>query len=155
MSARPDVGLSRPASSLIVVVFPAPLGPRNAKNGPWGILRLRSSTATRLPYLFVRCSVRIIATPIVVHGGPGGPTHPVCRRQRSSFPTPATWPPGALPLNRPPTFLPRAGHQSSNKPGRRVGDCPQSRYGRYRWSSPDRLRLRTNRGVGPRRETRS
>src|SRR5690606_18154425 len=33
----------------MVVVLPAALGPRNAKNSPWGMSRFRLSTARRLP----------------------------------------------------------------------------------------------------------
>ena len=62
----------------------------DAKNWPCVIFRLRSLTATKPPYFFVRCSVRIIATPIVVLDGLAGSTHRPCRMRGFAFPTPAT-----------------------------------------------------------------
>src|SRR5690242_9157883 len=46
----PEVGKSRPHISLMVVVLPAPLGPRKANNSPAGMCRHRSRTAGLLPY---------------------------------------------------------------------------------------------------------
>src|SRR5688572_30434923 len=45
----PAVGLIRPATIFMVVVFPAALGPSTAKNSPRCTVRLTSSTATRSP----------------------------------------------------------------------------------------------------------
>jgi hypothetical protein len=47
----------------MVVVLPAPFGPTNPAMTPVGTSRLTPSTAARVPYLFVRCSVRI-ASPV-------------------------------------------------------------------------------------------
>src|SRR5271168_1647633 len=62
---RPDVGASRPVSILMVVDFPAPLGPRNPKNWPGATRRFTSCTATRSPKRRVRCSVEIAGAAIV------------------------------------------------------------------------------------------
>src|SRR5262245_53919576 len=45
----PDVGVSRPATILRVVVLPQPDGPSSAKNEPRGTSRSRSSTAVNAP----------------------------------------------------------------------------------------------------------
>jgi hypothetical protein len=37
----------------MVVVFPAPFGPRKPKSSPGGTLRVMSSTAVKLPNFFV------------------------------------------------------------------------------------------------------
>src|SRR6478735_12460555 len=50
----PEVGVSRPATILSVVVLPHPEGPRRAKNEPVGTSRSRSSTALKAPKSFVR-----------------------------------------------------------------------------------------------------
>jgi hypothetical protein len=39
---------------LIVVVFPAPFGPRNPQHSPFDTLKSMLSTARRSPYFFVR-----------------------------------------------------------------------------------------------------
>src|ERR1035441_3020133 len=44
--ADPLVALTKPSSTFMVVVFPAPLGPRNPKTSPARMLRFRSLTAT-------------------------------------------------------------------------------------------------------------
>ena len=46
---------------MIVVVLPAPLGPRNAKNSPGLMSRVRSSTAVNSPNVRVTLSSRISA----------------------------------------------------------------------------------------------
>ena len=46
MYASPDVALRNPMSMLIVVVFPAPLGPSSPKTSPLSTARLRFRTAT-------------------------------------------------------------------------------------------------------------
>src|SRR5271170_1316123 len=56
---RPEEGASRPVSILMVVDFPAPLGPRNLKNWPGATRRLTSCTAIKSPKRRVRCSVAI------------------------------------------------------------------------------------------------
>src|SRR5437773_7195523 len=63
MTTRPDVGLSSPAMIRIVVVLPAPFGPRNPWISPGATSRLTPSTAVKAPYLFTRFSTRIIALP--------------------------------------------------------------------------------------------
>src|SRR5271169_242151 len=55
----PELAASRPVSILMVVDFPAPLGPRNPKNWPGATRRFTSWTATRSPKRRVRCSVEI------------------------------------------------------------------------------------------------
>src|SRR5262249_51835720 len=62
MRMVPAVGNSRPHIILMVVVLPAPLGPRKANNSPCAICRLRSSTATLMPYALEACSSSIIPT---------------------------------------------------------------------------------------------
>ena len=47
----PDVGCSRPASTLSVVVFPAPFGPRKPTRSPSAIWNDSSSTALTSSYL--------------------------------------------------------------------------------------------------------
>src|SRR5204863_955233 len=59
--ASPQVGWSRVARILIVVVFPAPLGPMNPKQSPSLISRLRFDKATSVPYRLVRLTVLITA----------------------------------------------------------------------------------------------
>ncbi len=56
----PDVGRRMPQSILIVVVLPAPFGPKNPNISPFLILRFRLETATRSPNLFVRLKVSIM-----------------------------------------------------------------------------------------------
>ena len=50
----PLVGSSRPAIILSVVVLPQPEGPNKAKNEPFGIVRVKSSTAVKSPNSFVK-----------------------------------------------------------------------------------------------------
>ena len=45
----PDVGASRPKITRIVVVFPAPLGPKNPVTCPGRTVKLRASTAVTGP----------------------------------------------------------------------------------------------------------
>src|SRR6266481_7435703 len=54
---RPDVGASSPVSILMVVDFPAPLGPRNPKNCPAVTHRSILSTAVSAPKRRVSFSV--------------------------------------------------------------------------------------------------
>src|SRR3990172_4958461 len=56
----PALGRNRPTNSLIVVVFPAPLGPKKANSSPGGIVRLNPATATFRPYFRVTLSNRIM-----------------------------------------------------------------------------------------------
>src|SRR5262245_40779716 len=49
----PAVGNSRPQINLMVVVLPAPFGPKKAKSSPGSIRKLRLSTATLVPNLLV------------------------------------------------------------------------------------------------------
>ena len=49
MTMRPALGSSRPATIRSVVVLPQPEGPSRAKNDPDGIVKVRSSTALKLP----------------------------------------------------------------------------------------------------------
>ena len=45
----PEVAVASPISILMVVVLPAPLGPRNPKKQPRGTVRFRPSTAAFPP----------------------------------------------------------------------------------------------------------
>ena len=45
----PEVVGARPINILIVVVLPAPFGPRKPKKLPWATERLRPSTAALFP----------------------------------------------------------------------------------------------------------
>jgi hypothetical protein len=51
---RPEVGLRRPAIIRIVVVLPAPLGPRKPWISPGLTSRLTPSTAVKVPYFLTR-----------------------------------------------------------------------------------------------------
>src|SRR5207245_6769132 len=55
--ASPSVMSVKPVSSLIIVVLPAPCGPRSPKTVPSATFRLTWSTALSFPYTFVRFSV--------------------------------------------------------------------------------------------------
>src|SRR5689334_2973808 len=57
MVAVPSLGATRQASIRIVLVLPAPLGPRMPKTSPRAILRLRSRTAQESPYFRPRPEV--------------------------------------------------------------------------------------------------
>src|SRR5262245_49394728 len=59
ISTRPAVGLSRPAIIRIVVVLPAPLGPRNPWISPSATSRLTPFTATKSPYFLTSSWTRI------------------------------------------------------------------------------------------------
>src|SRR5262245_21866980 len=59
--AWPLEGLRSVARTLIVVVFPAPLGPMKPKQSPSLIVRFSEASATSSPYRFVRLIVSIIA----------------------------------------------------------------------------------------------
>src|SRR4051812_5375009 len=58
MVAVPDVGWSSPTIIRIVVVLPAPLGPRNPVTTPGSIEQVRSSTARLLPKPLPKTLVR-------------------------------------------------------------------------------------------------
>src|SRR5512142_592700 len=71
--ARPEVGASRPVSILMVVLLPAPLGPRKPKNAPEGTESVRSATAGFPSKTRVRPSVSIASIhPPVTRGGASG-----------------------------------------------------------------------------------
>src|SRR3954463_12493712 len=55
---RPSVGLSRPPTMRSVVVLPQPEGPSRAKKEPAGTVRVRSSTAVKLPNRLVTPEIR-------------------------------------------------------------------------------------------------
>ena len=46
MLAVPDVGVTKPANMRMVVVLPAPFGPRKPSTSPGATWKLTSSTAT-------------------------------------------------------------------------------------------------------------
>src|SRR5438270_11373547 len=79
----PEVGASRPQTILIVVVLPAPLGPRKANSSPPRTSRSRSSTARLLPKTLVTPRNSII--------GPSGPH----RQSKRNVPGNATGQPAA------------------------------------------------------------
>jgi hypothetical protein len=62
MVAVPAVGRSSPRISRIVVVLPAPLGPRNPVTIPGSIEQVRSSTARVRPNTLVRPASSIIGS---------------------------------------------------------------------------------------------
>src|SRR2546428_12585473 len=64
MVTSPAVGRSRPVSILMVVLLPAPLGPRKPKKRPRGTSKETSSTATFLRKALVRWRTTM--------AGPGG-----------------------------------------------------------------------------------
>src|SRR5437879_1896575 len=64
--ASPSVMSARPVSNLIIVVLPAPFGPRRPKTVPEATFRVTWSTAVSFPYTFVRFSVTI-ALSVMVH----------------------------------------------------------------------------------------
>ena len=55
MVTSPDVGLVSPVRHLKQFVFPAPDTPRRAKHSPYSRPKVILSTATILPYSFLRC----------------------------------------------------------------------------------------------------
>src|SRR5574338_933568 len=59
-TTRPDVGFRRPAMIRIVVVFPAPFGPRKPWICPGSTSRLTSSTAVKAPYFLTRLWMAIM-----------------------------------------------------------------------------------------------
>src|SRR5579884_3911394 len=59
--ARPEVGGMKPARIRMVVVLPAPFGPRNPRISPRLTRNEIWSTAVRLPYTFVRFCTSITA----------------------------------------------------------------------------------------------
>src|SRR5215212_9178208 len=56
----PEVGSDRPARTRMVVVLPAPFGPRKPKISPLATERLRSFTAVKSPYFLVRLWILIM-----------------------------------------------------------------------------------------------
>src|ERR1700683_4038458 len=69
--ALPEVGVSNPQSTRIVVDFPAPLGPRKPKISPLDTSRETWSTATNEPKVLTRS---VIWTAVM--GAPGRMTEP-------------------------------------------------------------------------------
>src|SRR3954469_24368780 len=59
---RPDVGFSSPAIMRIVVVLPAPFGPRKPWISPGSTDRLTPSTAVNGPYFLTSVSTAIMAS---------------------------------------------------------------------------------------------
>src|SRR5690606_34951392 len=72
MRASPQVGLSRVARILMVVVLPAPLGPMKPKQSPCWIVRLRLLSAVSSPYFLVRLIVSIIGMSRILQFMPVG-----------------------------------------------------------------------------------
>jgi hypothetical protein len=67
MVALPEVGLVKVQSMFIVVVLPAPLGPRKPKISPGETLKLMLSTAARSLYFLTRFSTWIILSVIFLY----------------------------------------------------------------------------------------
>src|SRR5579863_9660515 len=63
----PLVGFRSVVSILIVVVLPAPLGPRNAKISPSSTSKETSLTAVKVPNSFTRFRTRIIEVDLPTH----------------------------------------------------------------------------------------
>ncbi len=66
----PLVGFSSVVSTLMVVVLPAPFGPRNAKISPFFTSNDTSFTAAKSPNFFTRFSTRIMLLsmdPLLLH----------------------------------------------------------------------------------------
>src|SRR5229473_1933184 len=57
--AAPALSGKRPVSSLMTVVLPLPLGPRNPKISPFSTRKLTSLTAVNLPKRRTRCSAEM------------------------------------------------------------------------------------------------
>jgi len=66
MRIEPELVLARPTTALIVVVLPAPLGPRKPKNSPAPTRSEMPSTAVKVPYRLTRFSISM--------AGPGNAT---------------------------------------------------------------------------------
>ena len=64
---RPSLGGRYPVTIRIVVVLPAPLGPRKPRTSPSCTSNDRLSTATKRPYFFERCERRITTRCIGVY----------------------------------------------------------------------------------------
>src|SRR5690348_14549564 len=58
-STSPESGRVRPSRISIVVVFPAPLGPKSPKHSPRWMVRSSPATATTSSYFLTRLAVRI------------------------------------------------------------------------------------------------
>src|SRR5271155_5226766 len=68
----PAVGRMSPNSSLMVVVLPAPFGPRNPNMAPSSMAKLTLLTAMSFsPKIFVRLSISMIFWAIEKHPQPG------------------------------------------------------------------------------------
>jgi hypothetical protein len=59
-SMRPLLGRSNVVSILMVVVLPAPLGPRKANISPWATSKLMSLTAVKSPKVLTRWLTEIM-----------------------------------------------------------------------------------------------
>src|SRR5438132_139921 len=71
-SSEPVVGRNRVVSILIVVVFPAPFGPRNAKISPGRTSKETSFTAMTLPNDLTMCWTRMIGRSLTYALGAAG-----------------------------------------------------------------------------------
>src|ERR1700756_1806328 len=69
MVAMPDVGRSSPRIMRMVVVLPAPLGPRKPVTTPGSIEQVRPSTARLLPKTLVSPANSIIVPILSLRGG--------------------------------------------------------------------------------------
>src|SRR5579862_8809167 len=74
----PEVGGKNPVITRMVVVFPAPLGPRKPSTSPFCTLKLTSETANVGPYRLLRFSTSIMES------------HPSCSRKYTTAPDPAS-----------------------------------------------------------------
>ncbi len=82
--AVPEVGGKKQVNIRMVVVLPAPLGPRKPSISPAGISKERESTASLSPKRFVRLLAVIIVCPnsseVSQVPKPGHPYYPGCKR---------------------------------------------------------------------------
>src|SRR6185437_16356578 len=86
MVTEPAVGASRPRISRIVVVLPAPFGPRKPVIFPGATSNDRSSTAVVAPYLLVRLRASImLGLPLSIAETKSTGSLPPPRRRRLQF----------------------------------------------------------------------
>src|SRR6478609_2799346 len=88
MVTRPRVGGVSPTMTRMVVVLPAPLGPRNPVTRPGWQTKLTSSTAVKSPYFRVRPSTVIMALSLPYPGAAAHPPTGATRRYLGRGPPP-------------------------------------------------------------------
>src|SRR5262249_19244887 len=91
MDAEPPVGRASPTRILMVVVFPAPLGPMNPRIWPRSTARDRPSSATNPPYFFVSPFVTTTCLPGLIFA-PFSPGRPAANLQARGLQAPQVLP---------------------------------------------------------------